>query len=160
MNDILAQYAADPSLFDAEAFDTAMVAKGSFLSLFKRALAQGQETLNQRFREGADIRTLIYGRAWMLDQLMQRAWAQFDWPGNDTISLVAVGGYGRGELHPHSDIDLMVLLRDGDPEQYRDSIEGFITLLWDINLDVGSSVRTIEQCFEEARKDITVATNL
>ena len=160
MNDMLAEFVADPSLFDAEAFDNTIVDSGSFLSLFKHALADGQATLNQRFRDGADIRTLIYGRAWMLDQLLQRAWAQFEWPSGDQVSLVAVGGYGRAELHPHSDIDLMILLRDGDPEQYRSSIEGFITLLWDINLDVGSSVRTIEQCFEEARKDITVATNL
>ncbi|WP_207061743.1 [protein-PII] uridylyltransferase [Motiliproteus sp. SC1-56] len=160
MTHILSQYPADKGLFDAEAFDEVLTRSEAFLPLFKQALSQGQEELDRRFRAGADIRDLIYGRAWMLDQLLQRAWAQYAWPEGDAVSLVAVGGYGRGELHPHSDIDLLILLKEDDPEQYRESIEGFITFLWDISLDVGSSVRTIAQCYEEARKDITIATNL
>ncbi len=160
MTDILTNFSADKGLFDPESFDQALQGADSFLLVFKDALKQGQDELNRRFREGADIRTLVYGRAWMLDQLLRKAWSQYSWPEGDRIALVAVGGYGRGELHPHSDIDMLILLKDEDPEQFRDSIEGFITFLWDISLDVGSSVRTIEQCFEEARKDITVATNL
>ena len=160
MSDILTNFSADNGLFDPVAFEQALESSSSFLATFKQALKDGQDELDKRFREGVDIRTLIYGRAWMLDQLLRRAWQQYSWPEGDRISLIAVGGYGRGELHPHSDIDLLVLLKDENPENFRDSIEGFITFLWDITLDVGSSVRTIQQCFEEARKDITVATNL
>ncbi|CAM5394612.1 Bifunctional uridylyltransferase/uridylyl-removing enzyme [Stutzerimonas stutzeri] len=76
------------------------------------------------------------------------------------IALVAVGGYGRGELHPYSDIDLLILLDDSDHEIFRESIEGFLTLLWDIGLEVGQSVRSIAECAEEARADLTVITNL
>ncbi|WP_421866861.1 [protein-PII] uridylyltransferase [Motiliproteus sp.] len=160
MTDQLDAFAADPSLFDNDQFLQQLADADSFLTLFKQALKQGQETLNKRFKNGADIRTLIYGRAWMMDQLLRHAWNQYRWPEDGSISLVAVGGYGRGELHPHSDIDLLLLLQQDNAEQYRDSIEGFLTFLWDISLDVGSSVRTIEQCAEEAGKDITVATNL
>ncbi|MFT5722186.1 MAG: [protein-PII] uridylyltransferase [Motiliproteus sp.] len=160
MTDQLAQFAADPSLFDSHAFSRQLAQTGAFIPLFKATLKQGQEALNQRFREGADIRTLIYGRAWMIDQLLRHAWQQHRWPDDGSISLVAVGGYGRGELHPHSDIDLLILLQQDNAEQFRDSIAAFLTFLWDISLEVGSSVRTVEQCAEHAGKDITIATNL
>ncbi|WP_240500267.1 [protein-PII] uridylyltransferase [Halioglobus japonicus] len=73
--------------------------------------------------------------------------------------LVAVGGYGRGELHPCSDIDILLLLDEnaGDAEA---KLEGFLTLLWDIGLDIGHSVRTVAQCIENAAGDITILTNL
>ncbi len=159
MNDILSQFAVDLDLFDAEKF-AADLTQSPFLTVFKSTLEIGQKELDRRFCEGGDIRHLVYGRAWLLDQLLQQAWQQYDWPAGDQVSLVAVGGYGRGELHPHSDIDVLILIRDGEPETYRDSIESFITFLWDSTLEVGSSVRTIAHCVEEAKNDITVATNL
>ncbi len=152
--------AADRTLFDEVRFAAELDRSNNFLTVFKQALKQGQEYLDQRFCNGDDIRELVYGRAWMLDQLLKKAWNQFPWPGADQISLVAVGGYGRGELHPHSDIDLLILLKKDEPEAYRDSIERFITFMWDSSLEIGSSVRNIDQCLEEASKDITVATNL
>ncbi len=151
---------ADPALFDTERFVRELAEARSPIPVFKKTLKQSQEALHQRFRDGADIRDLIYGRAWLMDQILTVAWNRFAWPPQDQVSLVAVGGYGRGELHPHSDIDLLILLREDNAESFRDSIEGFLTLLWDISLEVGSSVRTVEQCFEEAQRDITVATNL
>src|SRR5690606_37773747 len=68
--------------------------------------------------------------------------------------------YGRGELHPYSDIDLLILLGSADHEAFRSAIEGFLTLLWDIGLEVGQSVRSIDECAAEARADLTVVTNL
>lgn len=159
MNDILSQFAVDLDLFNADQF-AAEIAEKPFLQVFKETLEKGQQELDRRFCEGEDIRLLVYGRAWLLDQLLEQAWHQYSWPDNGHVSLVAVGGYGRGELHPRSDIDVLILIKDGEPEAYQESIEGFITFLWDSTLEVGSSVRTLAHCVEEAQNDITVATNL
>jgi [protein-PII] uridylyltransferase len=85
-------------------------------------------------------------------------WDHRDWQDAE-LALVAVGGYGRGELHPHSDVDLLLLLGD-NCEQCREELEGFLTLLWDIGLDIGHSVRSITECAKHAEADITVLTNL
>ena len=128
------------------------------ITVFKDALNAGNVQFHRRFIEGEDIRTLIYERALFIDCILHYAWFQFEWP--DSISLEAVGGYGRGELHPCSDIDLLILHRPQVLEESKDNIERFLTLLWDIGLEIGSSVRTIEQTVELAKTDITVATNL
>jgi len=76
------------------------------------------------------------------------------------MALIAVGGYGRGELQPASDIDISILLRDPLDADSSSGLEAFVTFLWDIGLEVGHSVRTIEDCRREAEADISVATNL
>ena len=76
------------------------------------------------------------------------------------LALVAVGGYGRGQLQPHSDIDLLVLSKKSLSKKQQEHISQFITLLWDIGLDVGQSVRTIKETFQLAKQDVTIATNL
>lgn len=115
--------------------------------------------LDKRFRSGAEIRPLIEARAWLVDNILQQAWNQFDWGDQCGIALVAVGGYGRGELHPHSDIDLLILL--GLPNTSNTATRSSVfTLLWDIGLEVGQSVRTVDECAEQARADLTVITNL
>jgi len=150
----------DTSLFDFNKFaDQLKSTSAPPIPLFKKALGLIDQRLNQAFYDGADIRDLVYGRSWAMDQLLALAWHQFDWP-DDRIALIAVGGYGRGELHPKSDIDLLILLRDDDDTRYRECLSSFITLLWDIKLDVGHSVRSLADCEREARTDITVATNL
>src|SRR6185437_8308876 len=84
----------------------------------------------------------------------------------DSIALLAVGGYGRGQLFPYSDIDLLVLLPEGKrgadamDNAIKSRLEHWVRLLWDIGLEVGHSVRTLAECIEEARKDITVQTSL
>jgi adenylate kinase family enzyme len=107
--------------------------------------------LDARFRAGRDIRRLVEDRAWFVDQILQEAWKRFTWSEDADIALLAVGGYGRGELHPYSDIDLLILLCSNDHEIFREPIEGFLTLLWDIGLEVGQSVRSVDECAEEAR---------
>lgn len=126
----------------------------------KASLSRSTEAMHAAFIDKTDIRTLVYGRAWVIDQLLRFAWYQHEWPDESQVNLIAVGGYGRGELHPHSDVDILILTRDQDATAYEESISRFLTLLWDINLDIGSSVRTIEECYNEARNDITIATNL
>ena len=75
-------------------------------------------------------------------------------------TLAAVGGYGRGELYPHSDVDLLILLPQAPGPQDENAIERLVASLWDLGLEPGHSVRTIEDCEQEAQADITVETAL
>lgn len=143
--------------FDQSRFRRAL-SEQPVIPVFKDALAAASAQFNVRFREGEDIRTLVYERALFIDCILHYAWYQFDWPAG--ISLEAVGGYGRGELHPFSDIDLLILHEPEVLPSCRDNIERFLTLLWDIGLEIGHSVRTVRQCVDIARTDITVATNI
>lgn len=153
--------AAVPDLFDCAEVQTSLDAgEQPVIKVLKQALKSAQARMDDAFRQGEDIRRLIYGRAWVLDRILQLAWNQFTWPPADQAALVAVGGYGRGELHPFSDVDILLLFDQVDPADWQDSISGFLTLLWDISLDLGSSVRTLGECYDEARNDITIATNL
>ncbi|CDZ94191.1 [protein-PII] uridylyltransferase [Pseudomonas saudiphocaensis] len=150
----------DPELFDRSQFQAELALKSSPIPAFKKVIAKARQVLDERFLAGRDIRRLITDRAWFIDQILRAAWSRFDWDKGADIALVAVGGYGRGELHPYSDIDLLILLNDSEQELFRDPIEGFLTLLWDIGLEVGQSVRSIAECAEEARADLTIITNL
>ncbi|PVZ20766.1 MULTISPECIES: [protein-PII] uridylyltransferase [unclassified Pseudomonas] len=150
----------DPELFDRGQFQAELALKTSPIAAFKKAIRQAGEVLDRRFIEGRDVRRLVEDRAWFVDCLLQQAWGQFDWSEDADIALVAVGGYGRGELHPYSDIDLLILLESADHEIFREPIERFLTLLWDIGLEVGQSVRSVDECAEQARADLTVITNL
>ncbi|HHX35087.1 MAG TPA: [protein-PII] uridylyltransferase [Gammaproteobacteria bacterium] len=152
---------ADLELFDATAFQQQLVEDGNSLAPFRSAIEHARMVLDQRFLDKHDIHEVVHARAWLIDQLLVHAWRAQTWlPGTCSIALVAVGGYGRGELHPHSDIDLLILLEHEQNEHLHAGISAFLTFLWDIGLEVGHSVRTIEQCAEEARDDLSVITNL
>ena len=146
-------------VFDPEGFLRALKGSSSRNPLFTKNIERRTASLPPQFRKGQYIRDLVWARARFFDDVLSSAWQLFDWQ-DDSISLIAVGGYGRGELHPHSDIDLLILLGKNNIEQQQDNISAFITLLWDMNLNIGHSVRTIDECREEAAKDITIATNL
>lgn len=128
----------------------------------QQLLANANALFDEQFREGADIRQLVQQRALFIDQLLILLWNHFGFnqEENDGINLIAIGGYGRGELQPQSDIDLLLLLREDNATHYQDRIEQFLTLLWDLKLNIGQSVRTVEQCVEAAESDITVVTSL
>ncbi len=128
------------------------------VKVFRNAISAANTHLDNRFHEGEDVQTLVRERSEFMDEIILLAWNRHPW--DKHIALLAVGGYGRGELHPHSDIDLMVLIRRGNPARYQQKIADFFTFLWDIQLKIGHSVRSLSQCVEEARLDITVATNL
>tara|TARA_R110002072_G_scaffold51389_1_gene137854 strand:+ start:41196 stop:43904 length:2709 start_codon:yes stop_codon:yes gene_type:complete len=134
------------------------------IPVLKQALELCRQNLEERFRQDENAETLIEGRANFVDMILQLAWNRFDWDENKgrwwttRISLVAVGGYGRGELHPHSDIDLLILLERNSYQKHASNIQSFLTLLWDIGLEVGHSVRSIQECKAQARLDVTVVT--
>ena len=128
-------------------------------AFFRDSLKQGQAYLHQQFEANADIVELVKQRAGFADQVLQALWQQhleLDCP----LSLLAVGGYGRGELHPYSDIDLLVILDESISTQPPESLSNFLTQLWDIGLEIGHSVRTLQECRQQAEQDITIATNL
>jgi [protein-PII] uridylyltransferase len=130
------------------------------LDALKAGLEQADRELARRFAAGEPVDALVAGRARAVEQWLIAAWAEMLPPSEDA-ALVAVGGLGRGELHPHSDVDLMILVADPSPgAALRQSIEAFFTLLWDAGLHLGHSVRTPEQCEEEACADVAIATNL
>ena len=160
MSTTLHEQLAEEEIINFAEFQQKLSESTSSIPVYKEAITTINTALDERFKAGEDIRKLIYGRAWEIDRLLVNIWQEFDWP-SDKIALIAVGGYGRGELHPYSDIDLLILLDDQiEAEQYQEAISGFLTRLWDISLDIGSSVRSLQECLNEAQNDITIATNL
>ena len=133
---------------------------GQLLNLLKETLQSGHEAIKQAFENGADTLAVVNTRADFIDQVLTHTFNTFFNDNEQQLSLVAVGGYGRSELHPASDIDLMLLLEDSPGDLTREKIEQFLMMLWDSKLEIGHSVRTIKECIEEATNDITVVTNL
>ena len=146
-------------VFDAVGFDQALSSTDSALSLFRSTLKSGKQALYTRLDAGDPIEDLVHDYASLVDQLLQRAWRRI-FKDMEKVALIAVGGYGRGELHPGSDIDLLLLFEERSIDSHQEHIESFLTFLWDIGMEVGQSVRTISDCVREAKQDITVATNL
>ncbi len=157
-------------LLDVAALDAALSRGESPIKIFRAALKQSNQVLRERFYAGVPTHELVLLRVQVMDVLLSHIWCHYglseaENPDTTTteptgMALLAVGGYGRGELHPGSDIDLMVLTEHGLDERFRDRVEQWVTFLWDIGLEVGQSVRSIQECVEEAHRDVTVATNL
>jgi [protein-PII] uridylyltransferase len=126
---------------------------------------EGKAELLEHFRESrptapAALR-LIRALGKHVDQTLLTLWEHAAMPSG--AALLAVGGYGRGELFPHSDVDVLVLLppaHAGGSDALKASIEAFITACWDIGLEIGSSVRTVAECVALAESDVTVQTAL
>ncbi|OGI46464.1 MAG: [protein-PII] uridylyltransferase [Candidatus Muproteobacteria bacterium RBG_16_65_34] len=151
------------ALLDVHALAQSVHASASPLAPFREALRGARERLKRRYFEKPDAAPrLVALYAWLVDQLLIHAWRlhERNLPVGARSALVAVGGYGRGELHPASDIDLMLLLDKDGPEKVREFVETLIRFLWDMGLEVGHSVRTVKDCVREARADLSVATNL
>jgi [protein-PII] uridylyltransferase len=129
-------------------------------SVFRQVLDRGTELLRERFAADEDIEELVRDRARLVDIALRAAWKSHAGRYAGDLALIAVGGYGRGELHPCSDIDIMVLLPKSDSADWQPDIERFLALLWDIGLEVGHSVRSIDDCQRESLADIGVATTL
>ena len=129
----------------------------SYIDL-RESLATAGEALRERFLAGESVVKLVHARADLIDGVLTGLWQEHI--ESLGAALVAVGGYGRGELHPSSDVDVMLLLPDDLPEGSNEALSAFVTALWDIGLEIGHSARTVVQCREEASGDLTVATTL
>jgi [protein-PII] uridylyltransferase len=120
------------------------------------------QNLGQGDANGRDVRKALVRLAHLADGVLKQLWehAGLQHP----FALLAVGGFGRGELFPHSDVDVLVLLPDGFDPHYdtalKERLEAFIGSCWDVGLEIGSSVRTLGECLAEAAKDVTIQTAL
>lgn len=126
----------------------------------KEAVIKYNDYLANLFYDGLDIFTLSKARSEFIDQLITVLFHQFKLNNQDDLTIVAVGGYGRRELHPYTDIDILVVVHNELKKEIESQLRDFITLLWDFKLEIGHSVRTIEECFTYGNSDITIGTNL
>jgi [protein-PII] uridylyltransferase len=149
------------SLLDIKAVRAALDEDAAqLIPVLKQAVTDINDGLKQFYSDGVDVEDIVYGRAALVDQLLICVFDHYFSGIKQPLALIAVGGYGRGELHPASDIDLMLLLQDKEEPQTGEAIEKFITALWDARLEIGQSVRTLDECVNEASNDISVATNI
>ena len=140
-----------------------LVEQGYSREVCREQLTAAQEELKQRFLAEENVEVLVRSRALFIDTLLRAMWAHLlDAPLAQRMALLAVGGYGRGELHPYSDVDILILVpRDrGLSAADRAQVEGLVTFLWDIGLEVGHSVRSVAECAEESAADVGVMTTL
>ncbi len=128
------------------------------VAAWRDRLARQRDALFQAYLARPRVSALLRGLAGLTDRILAEIWRAHDLP--EQASLVAVGGYGRGELFPQSDVDLLILLDDDLPAGERARFEPLIALLWDVGLPIGSSVRSVSECLSEAAGDITIQTTL
>lgn len=121
-------------------------------------LAAEKKLLEGHFNSNKNANQLLKAHTRVIDSLLKKIWraANID----AKTCLIAAGGYGRGELFPHSDIDLLILISSQATQDCIGDIEKIIGVLWDVGLNVGHSVRNLKDCTEEAEQDVTVQTNL
>lgn len=152
----------DPELFDPQQFESDLKAGNlSELQIFRQTLKSGHDILQERFKVHQNASDYVQQRAWLVDKILIQAWQQhcicLD---PNSSALVAVGGYGRGDLHPYSDVDVLILLDSPLSATAQECLGNLVRFLWDIRLEVGHSVRTLAECEIEAAADISIATNL
>ncbi len=129
------------------------------LLAIKHSLEQARQRLIQRYSEKKlSPAALLLGLSQIMDRSFKQILEQVPLPPSST--LCAVGGYGREELYPYSDIDILILIAHTPTPDEKAQIETLVQTLWDLGLEIGSSVRTIQECLDEAQNDITVETSL
>ncbi len=127
------------------------------LAGWRASLQRGREELRLRFAASPDATSYLRAHARLVDRVLRGLWAGSSMPRG--VALMAVGGYGRGQLFPHSDVDVMVLI-PATLDAPREAIEQFLAALWDVGLEVAHAVRTIDDCVREMAADATVRTSL
>ncbi len=131
---------------------------GIDVAALRNEVKAGQESLRKDYSRTNDAAALLADRCRMVDEVLTRLWTSLDFPAS--LTLAAVGGYGRGELYPASDIDLLILLPQEPGAAVQEKLETLVGNFWDVGLEIGHSVRTIQECLDAAAADITVQTAL
>ena len=168
-----------PAIIDRKALSGALAAlavadpqspqaRGRALELFRKALKRGRAELRRRFEGGAAGLTLAHEHCHLIDQIVRTL---FDFvtahvfpvtnpTAGERLGLVAVGGYGRGELAPYSDVDLLFVLPYKQTPWGEQVVEYMLYMLWDLGLDVGHATRSVAECVRLSAADITIRTSL
>lgn len=128
------------------------------LKHWRESLQQARLRMAESYLANPQAKTLLRQHTRYLDALLREIWLHHQLPAS--VSLIAVGGYGRGDMFPYSDIDLLILMPDNSAEALQREVESLIGVLWDIGLNIGHSVRTLKECLDEAQLDVTIMTNL
>jgi [protein-PII] uridylyltransferase len=128
------------------------------IAAIRADLQQSRQAAIAQYRQAIRPDTLLSALCRSADQALRQLLELYPLPKG--AALVAVGGYGRGELYPFSDVDLLIILKHDLDAQGEATLGGLVAAMWDVGLEPGYSVRTIEQCVKEARADITVETSL
>lgn len=126
---------------------------------YRDAVKNLKQILSDYFDQQYNIDDLLKKMTEGMDSLLLQAWKNTSLSSVANLALIAVGGYGRRELHPGSDIDIVVLLEEQESEALAEKLSRYFTFLWDIGLDLGHSVRTLDECWQEGGQEITIATN-
>ena len=124
----------------------------------KRQLKADRQIVIAGFHADGMPEKLLRSLRQSVDAVLTTAWQAAGLPAN--TALVAVGGYGRGELFPYSDVDVLLLLEQAPDPSATAKLEELVQLLWDLGLEIGHSIRTVDECLSEAAADITVQTSL
>jgi len=127
-------------------------------TLLRQRLKDERNHIIADFRENGKPEKLLRGLRHSVDGVLSDAWKAAGLPPD--AALVGVGGYGRGELFPYSDVDLLILLANPADALTQARLEQFVQLLWDLGLEIGHSIRTVDECMSESAADITVQTSL
>ncbi|MBF0447390.1 MAG: [protein-PII] uridylyltransferase [Magnetococcales bacterium] len=131
------------------------------IALFKETLESGQKRLERLHLARASGQYIVEGRTLLVDAILRRIHTLLNANSKHHVfSLIATGGYGRGELAPASDIDLLFLLPDELNSEQEQNVERMLYCLWDLGLDIGHAVRTIDECVQQARQDLEIRTSM
>ncbi len=129
------------------------------ISEFKNFRPELLSFLEHRFDPQCDIYELLSLNTSIMDMFLNNIWAMHGFRDN-SLALLAIGGYGRRELFPQSDIDIMIVFNNETDKSTEENVKQFLTFLWDVNLPIAQSVRSIQDCISEAKNDLTVITSL
>lgn len=139
---------------------SAWFSEKDYLQQFKQLIKRKDLELQQKFDPHTSVDNLLKEKSDFIDELLSSTWLHFLGDYADNLCLIAVGGYGRRELFPHSDIDIVIVLDHNNISVYQERLTNFSTFLWDIGLKPGQSVRSVEECVTAAINDQTVMTSL
>ncbi|RBI87173.1 [protein-PII] uridylyltransferase [Rhodosalinus halophilus] len=171
---------APEAIFDADAFERDLAAaaaaaadggalRAAAVRLLREARERGRAAIAEAFRARPfEARATIRAYAWLTDRLVTAAWRVATErlhprptpTEGERIAVLAVGGYGRGEMSPHSDVDLLFLSPWKITAWAESVTESILYILWDLKLKIGHSSRTVKDCLRLGAEDITIRTAL